>query len=166
MTFTFEPRPDEPPVDGVLTYLRREYSFHFEPAAPVDLARAAGTRGTTSLAIDTLQIEVGIETGAVLLVHGYHPYFGWRPEQLLPATPVLGSLRVRTDQQLLPGVGHRLAPEGSWVTGYDEGSGWIRVHPDPAEVDDQLVQVANGTLIGLRAGALNSVWLQPIFSDG
>jgi hypothetical protein len=59
---------------GQLLYRANEYSFDFEFESKDEALFRAGDKGTTSLLVGTLQIEIGIETGAALYVWGLHSH--------------------------------------------------------------------------------------------
>ena len=74
-------------LEGQLIYNSEEYSFDFRPRSNQELSNRVGNEGTTSITIDTLQIEVDIESGLALYVFGYYPYKIWHLEKLPLITP-------------------------------------------------------------------------------
>lgn len=148
-------------TDGVLYYTENEYSFRFNVASPADLAIQVGAKGTTSLAIGTLQIEVGVETRRALFVWGLHPKIKWLSHRLDLPKSREGYISVDRRCSLQPGVAIEVAPVGKWYTVYDSGTGWIRVAADD-EGDNEIIEIAESTLLGARNGCLHSIWLRPI----
>lgn len=149
-------------LDGVLRYTDSEHSFRFDVGSPADLKRRVGADGTTSIAIDTLQIEVGVATRRALFVWGLHPRSRWVMDHLDPPAAKEGEVFVDPHQALLAGVTVMAAPEGSWLTKYDPETGWIRVEAD-TQVDDAEVEIARSVVLGGKNGVLHSIWLQPVF---
>jgi hypothetical protein len=70
------------PLPGLLQYRRSEHSFGFQVADPAEFVDRAGGVETTSVSIGTLQIEVGIGSGAALFVWGLHTNDKWTLEPL------------------------------------------------------------------------------------
>jgi hypothetical protein len=60
-------------LQGELFYNRSEQSFDFVSMSRSGVRRRMGDLGPTSVLIGTLQIEIGVETGTLLYVWGYHP---------------------------------------------------------------------------------------------
>jgi hypothetical protein len=74
-----------------------------------------------------------------------------------------GAVTVDTAEPLQRGVGVQLASVGAWSTGFDERSGWVRLAADLDAPSEQDVLVATGVVLGLSAGRLETIWLQPLF---
>lgn len=155
---------DETALGGTLVFSEGEHSFRFEPGSVVDLRDRVGGQGLTSASVGTLQIELDVESGRVLFVWGLHPRVLWSRGQALPTRPLEGGVRLEPASSLVSGVAVSIAPVGGWQTVHDVSTGWVRVHRDEV-LDDEQVVVATGTVLGLAAGRLNSVWLQPVFVD-
>lgn len=151
-------------LDGVLHYIEAEYSFRFDAESPQDLFERVGDDGVTSLLIGTLQIEVAVESGAALFVWGLHPHLDWHPRSIGTPVAQIASLRLSDLSVLQRGVSIRIARVGEWTTFYDEVTGWIQVSSDAvADADaDERFMIATGTVLGLRAGGLHSIWLHPV----
>ena len=154
---------DPPPLDGVLRYVDAEHSFTFDVASPADLQERSGSSGMTSLSIGTLQIEIGIETGLVLFVWGFHPRAAWKMQAVGQPDPVVTSARLDATVPLQRGVSVPIAAVGEWTTAFDEATGWLHIAKDLAQVSGQQLLVATGVALGVTDGRLDSLWLQPIF---
>lgn len=152
----------QPPLDGLLHYIEDEHSFMFEAASPQDLFDRTGIAGLTSLSIGTLQVEVGVSTGQVLFAWGLHPKSTWRASPVPPPVATPGAVTV-VDAAFVRGVSVQIATVGAWATCFDESTGWIRVAPTEGTSESYSL-VATGTVVGVSAGRLDSVWLQPIFT--
>lgn len=149
-------------IGGLLVYRERESSFDFHPDSPVDLADAIGSMGTTSLAMGTLQIEVGVETGRLLYAWGLLPRNLWSSKRLPLPSKRDGGLTLM-NHDLEAGISEKVAESDKCLTLHDRDSGWIR-HSTSEEIDeDTFVEVADGVVIGLLNGGLVSVWLAPSF---
>lgn len=149
-------------LDGVLKYTVAEYSFRFTPGSPQELAHRVGDGGQTSLSVGTLQIEVGIETGILLFAWGLHPKERWSVGRLETPQAEPGIVKVSGCKALAAGVSIGVAAVGDWSTTYDPETGWVRTTEDERP-DEEHVLIATDLVVGLRQGALSSVWLQPIF---
>jgi|SRR5216683_1384098 len=155
-------RGEDAPLEGLLRYVDSEHSFDFEVGSPADLTRRAGESGVTSVLIGTLQVEVGVASRRALYVWGLHPRIRWAPAQLMPPRVEPRAAFFDPDRPFAPGASVAVAPVGAWFTEFDAGNGWVRVASD-AVADDEVAQIAEGVLLGGRAGELHSIWLQPVF---
>jgi hypothetical protein len=151
-------------LDGALVYRAYEYSFDFKVKSESELALRAGSKGTTSLVVGTLQIEVGIETGAALFVWGLHSHSTqWRQVHLPRVSSQKGCVKVLFDEEPVIGVSQSLAEVGEWQTTYDEGTGWVCVSANEHDVAESYVEFADNTIAGLADEKLVSVWLRPVW---
>lgn len=150
-------------LEGSLVYVATDYSFRFDPGSPVALAERTGDLGVTSLAVGTLQIEVGVGSHLVLFVWGLHPRTRWAEGHLPDPAFRRGIVEVLYDPGLQRGVTVGLADVGVWSTVYDPRSGWVRVAASDALREDDHVLVSTGVVLGLRGdGDLCSIWLHPV----
>lgn len=149
-------------LKGLLVYTSIEHSFRFDVGSPAELTERIGNSGVTSLAIGTLQIEVGIDSHQVLFVWGLHPRARWIEGPVAEPDYRSGIVEVLAPEDLRRGVSIGLAEVNSWSTVYNSETGWLRVAP-PDRQDDDLVLVSTGAVLGLqRGGELSSIWLQPV----
>lgn len=152
------------PLEGELVYRAYESSFDFQVGSQLELARRAGSKGTTSLLIGTLQIEVGIETGAALFVWGLHSHSSqWRLDMLSRPSAQRGCVKVVFIRELTRGVSQGLAEVGEWQTTYDSKTGWVCVSSNEHDVAESYVEFAEDTIAGLLNDGLVSIWLRPIW---
>jgi hypothetical protein len=152
------------PLHGEVVYRAYEYSFDFKVKSESELALRAGSKGTTSLVVGTLQIEVGIETGAALFVWGLHSHSTqWRQVRLPRVSSQKGCVKVEFDEEPVIGVSQGLAEVGEWQTTYDEDTGWICVSANEHDVAENYVEFADNTIVGLADEKLVSVWLRPVW---
>jgi hypothetical protein len=149
------------PLAGVLRYLGDEYSFIFDVLDQDELElRAVG--GTTSISIDTLQIEVGVQSKAALYVWGFHPRDSWEAARLIAPEGVPGTAIIDVPYQLEPGVSIAVPDGRRWVTEYDPQNGWVRISAS-RYLHENLVEIASGVMLGELEGELVAVWLHPVF---
>lgn len=149
------------PVDGALVYDAPAHSFVFQGwrAAGTDDDRATGL---AALTIGTLQLHVGVASGRVYFVDGYHEVRSrWSSAVVRPPEPRPGVVRVHGGGELLSGVGYTFAPGGAWLTSVDEVSGWVLVADPSGPPAQDVVLVAAGTVLGLAEGRLVALWLRP-----
>ncbi|GAA4206359.1 hypothetical protein GCM10022252_68360 [Streptosporangium oxazolinicum] len=149
------------PLAGTLKYLNDEYSFIFEPLHLPELAhRSSG--GVTSVTIDTLQIEVGVESKEALYVWGFHPKNRWINSDLPIPKRTPGAVIFDIKHDLKAGISIPISNAESWRTEYDSSNDWLRVSFG-ISADEHLIEIADGILLGEESGELTSVWLNPIF---
>jgi|GEM_PF-2668569 len=149
-------------LEGQLIYHSEEYSFDFRPLSHQALANRVGNEGTTSITIDTLQIEVDIESGLVLYVFGYYPDKLWDLEKLPLITPQQGCIKVITDEKLKMGVSQTLADFNEWRTIYDLDSKWICISStNDLYQSAQYIEFADNIVAVLVGENLSSLWLKP-----
>lgn len=149
-------------LEGVLRYIDSEHSFRFDVGSPAELTRCAGSNGTTSVAIGTLQLEVGVATQRLLFAWGLHPRSTWVTDRLDPPGALEGEVLIYPGRPLLAGVTIMVAPVGAWRTRYDPENGWIRIEAD-GRIDDECLEIASSVVIGIKNDTLHSILLQPIF---
>jgi hypothetical protein len=136
--------------------------FRFDVGSPAELTRCAGSNGTTSVAIGTLQLEVGVATKRLLFAWGLHPRTARVTDRLDPPCRLEGEVFIYPDRPLLAGVTIMVAPVGVWRTRYDLENGWIRIEADE-RADDERLEIASSVVIGSNNDTLHSIWLQPAF---
>lgn len=152
------------PLQGEVVYRAYEYSFDFKVKSESELTSRAGSKGTTSLVVGTLQIEVGIETGAALFVWGLHSHSTqWLRDRLPGISPEEGCLKVLFDEEPVIGVSQGLAEVGEWQTIYDANTGWLCVRSNEHDVAESYVEFAQNTIAGLGNEKLVSLWLHPLW---
>ena len=149
-------------LEGALEFDAAEHSFRFTVASPVDLSERVDSEGLASLSIGTLQVEVAIATGLLLFVWGLHPRGSWREQAMATPDAAPGLVRVSEPEALSAGVSREIAGVGAWSTSFDAATGWIHVERSE-EADDVQVLIATDTVLGLKYGQLNSIWLRPEF---
>jgi len=152
-------------LNGLLVYSATDYSFGFDVDSRFGRDTRLGGRGEAYLAIGTLLVVVDVESGAARCVMGLHPHTRWQAGLVSPESSREGTVRVVGSQEFVAGAGYCVAEVGEWATTYDHDSGWVRVSPDVVD-DDERVVIATGTVLGLKADHLNSVWLHPVFQSG
>ena len=162
MKFLIEANPV--PLPGRLIYHPHEWSFDFEPSES-DFLQQVCRGGVTSVSIETLQIEIAVDTGHLLFVWGYHPHTAWRVGRLTPVNALPGGVRLHADQPLQRGVSLGLAEIGEWGTVFDPTSGWLRLAPPKSGEGGSAVEFATDTVLSIQAGSIQALWLRPHFSS-
>jgi hypothetical protein len=159
-------RTDGPPLQGRLRYIEPDLSFRFDPASPEAAVERAGREGESSLALATVQLHFGVETGLVLYPDGYSPRQGWRASALGAPPASAGQVRVTLDEDAVPGIGYR--PEGlrTVEVSHDREAGWVRLAGGaPPSPGADYVEVAPGVVLELESGRLLALWLRPEPAD-
>jgi len=149
-------------LPGRLHYVERDHSFRFESASSDLESARTGGEGEASLALGTLQLHFGVETGLVLYADGYCPKQSWRPDKLAMPTAATGAVQVTLDRDVVPGVGYRVDGLVRVEAVHVVSARWLRLSggtpPDPAA---EYVEVAQGVVLEIRSGALLALWLHP-----
>jgi hypothetical protein len=151
------------PVRGKLVYSSEDCSFGFEKEATAayDFLKRAGS-GSAPLVIDYyLQLEVGVETGFLLYVHGLHNYHRWKQASLPGIRPMAGIVKAHFDREMKVAVGVKLVPPNTWMTIYDPLSGWVYIGPQAIPAADHHVEFADNTVAALAHDKLVALWLRP-----
>jgi hypothetical protein len=158
----FERTNDPLALPGRLQYVEAEHSVRFESSSRELEASRAGQEGEASVALGTLQIHFGVETGLVLYPDGYLPRQAWRQGKLSVPQPASGAVRVTMDREAVPGVSYRLDGLSVVETLHDETAGWVRVSGGtPPEGAADYVEVAQGVVLEILTGNLLALWLHP-----
>lgn len=148
-------------LPGTLEYRSADHAFAFEP--DIDAAEwkelLAGER--SSLAIDTLQIEVSVPTGRMLYVWGYHPVERWSKATLNPPASGPGALKVQSSDAMIPGASLAIDNGSPWITSHDSRSGWICVRSPSREQVSDAVEFASDSIAEVAGARLVALWLHP-----
>jgi hypothetical protein len=158
MIFEIDPTGDA--LVGELYYRASDCAFDFAASQTADLAHRMGSNGTTSIALGTLQLELGLATGTVLFAWGYSPRETWASGTLPPPKLRPGVVRVHSTVTLKPGVAVNFAETQGWTFTYDHASGWIFF--GCAGTDSFATEIATGIGLLVQNGALRGVWLHPV----
>lgn len=147
-------------VSGRPRYVSEDYAFSFQMDVGEQEARQ-GKNGTTSFVVDTLQLEVAVDSSLCLYIWGYCPMGRWKQSSLSPPITHRGSLRASHDKPLVLGVAvglEDMMPTTAW---FDPDSGWFcmgnKEHPAGAEA----VEFATGCFAVVVGGQLSSLWIKP-----
>ena len=152
-----------PRLRGLLTYSDGDQSFNF--VADASEERALETHGgTTSLVLDTLQLEADAETGRVLYPRGLLPRGSWQNAELQRPQAEDGVCTAHLDgDELVPGVSEKVLAS-DWVAEFDAAKGILRVSTSLGGVGT-LTRIADGAYIGIHVGELRELWLLPEYVD-
>ncbi|XTZ17758.1 hypothetical protein ACQSSU_10490 [Micromonospora echinospora] len=151
-------------LSGRLFFRAAEHSFSYEAADEADLERRTGSEGVTSLVADTLQIEVGVETGQLIFAWGYLPANSWSRTPLPQPEVLPGVLRLVSGEDLEPGVSLSISRNSHWKAEFDQSAGCVRVSAE-YETHPIVVKIADGVAVGVQNGAISSIWLWPEFVE-
>lgn len=152
-----------PALNGLLVYDDAEYSFRYE-ADLSELRDRVGGGGVASLTVGTLQVEVDVDSGQALFVWGLHPKAQWAEARLTPPHSQPGIVCFESSTPFSESASISVARVGAWNTQYDSNTGWVRVAPDLAP-DEAQVMIADGVVIGVLGEEFHSLWLQPLLSE-
>lgn len=147
-------------LHGKQIYQKDEYSFDFIPNDQNVLRELAGTMGTTSLSIGTLQIEIGIEHKNLLYVWGYHPWFNWKTTLLPEIRFSLGCVTLSSDHKLTEGITLAIDEGQNWQTFRDSNLGYIIITRCEDFLKHSLIKIADGCMAELKGDSLLSLCLR------
>jgi len=147
-------------VVGEPYYASGDYALAFdEKGSRLDGLKSVGA--TTSFVIDTIQIEVEIETSLCVYVWGYCPIGSWRRTSLPSLISTPGTLRGTCNDPLQLGVSIGIEAMVSATVWFDSSTGWVCVGRPEPDTGSQTVEFAPHTLAVVNEYRLQSVWVQP-----
>lgn len=159
-TLCFEILLYPPPVTGRPSYAMEDYAFDFDMDM-FQVEQRVGVNRSTSFAVDTLQLEVAVDSSLCLYIWGYCPMGRWEQSSLSPPNARPGSLRASHDKPLIPGVAvglESMVPPNAW---FDPDSGWFCMGNKNVAPDAAAVEFATGCLAVVVHGRLSSLWIKP-----
>jgi hypothetical protein len=159
-TLRFEVLSSPSYVSGCPRYVNEDYAFSFQ-MDPGEQAQRQGEHGTTSFVVDTLQLEVAVDTSLCLYIWGYCPMGRWERTTLMPPVARRGSLRAVHDKPLVPAVSIGLEQMIGTTAWFDPDSGWFCVGKKEIASDVQAVEFATGCVAVVADGRLSSLWVRP-----
>lgn len=146
MNITIE--QDRKPIDGILKYSEKEYSFQTDSPDKIE--------GFTSLLVNDLNLEINDE-GIVCFVWGLCPHTAWGSTDATPGNIKTGLLKI-SGVELIPGVSKRINSE-RWPVVLNRKKGWICIGDVNAQGAE--IKFAPGAVAVIEAENLKSLWLQP-----
>lgn len=136
-----------------------DYSFNYQMDA--DQEERYGKKGTTSFAIDTLQLEVSIENMICLYISGYCPMETWQVAFLSPPAACHGLLIASYTGILHPAIAICIDDMISPDPWFDPKSGWFCMGRKNPQVGAAAVEFASGCLGVVIDKKLSSLWIKP-----
>ena len=159
---TLQTHENEKIPHGALVYNLREYAFGFEPTSYIETVPCIGDM-STSLALNTVQIEIGIETCRFCYTWGYCYLQEITHGILDPGPYIKGHVVVRSDRPFIPGVSVDLNKAGKWPVVYDSFTGWVCIGETTETTDAKSVEFATNQIAKIdTSGKLVSLWLHPV----
>lgn len=150
------------PLCGQMIYRESEYSIDFIDYSREEVALRSGGQGCCSLAIGTLQIEVGVETGRLLYPWGLCPLINCEPIYI-PIKPIdCGGIYIDTKGlEMVAGTAVEIPGSNLWRMFKDMVTGWICVGDYDMGEKVHLVQFSKSAMISLRDEIAIAVWIRP-----
>jgi hypothetical protein len=150
-------------LKGKHVYRREDYAFDFLPASIEQLRCGIGDLGTASLTIHELQIEMDVETGRLVYVWGYCPWFSWIETDMPLDGPVVDGAVFALEHELDRGEARSIPPtqREQWRIMHNPSSGWVIAIAASTEDTgtDILVRITEGCILGLRGTDLTMLWI-------
>ena len=151
-------------LPGELVYSRSEYGFRFRTSGAKGLLAGEDNEGFASVSVDTLQIEVSVQTGRALYVWGYEPHTGWRGEKVNTPEAQPGLVILQPGEPFEDGVSVSI-PAQHWDRRFDESTGWFVASPHDGDDAQWHVEIANGIVLGGSTEGIRSIYLRPTFEE-
>lgn len=146
------------PLDGSLHYRESDHAFDFIPTRKADLVSRAGSEGTASIALGTLQLELGVGTRAVLYAWGYSPREKWASRALPEPKLTQAAVRIAPSSLLERGIALDFHDATRWSFAHDAKSGWVFFGEETIAA---ALEIASNVGLVIDDGVLLGVWLRP-----
>jgi hypothetical protein len=150
------------PLSGEAVYVHGDHAFNFRPADSAAARQRAGELGTAAITLDTLQVEVGVETGLCLWVSGYSPVTGWLSKAVVAPPIQPGGLQCTADGGLQRGISVR-AMDGEPTRYFDPSTGWFCAATTEVwlSTGERAVEVATDTIVLVGEDQLLAIFVRP-----
>lgn len=150
------------PLAGRLIYRSSEYSVDFIDCSREEVALSAGAKGCCSLAVGTLQIEVGVETGRLLYPWGLCNLAHLESKCIPIKTIERAGIYIDSGGvELAVGAAVELPGSICWRMFKDVATGWICIGNFDMSAKVRLIQFATNAMISLCGEAVIAVWIKP-----
>lgn len=149
-------------LEGDLVYIDSEYSLDFVKSSNSKLEGRIGNLGAGSISIDTLQLEISIDSGEILFPWGLFPSARWKERVLSKPVALPGKvILLDASTHLKKGVSLSISTALDWETKIDRDSGWIYTGLDQSH--SAAIEFATNAILILRLGTISGLWLKPTF---
>jgi len=145
-------------VEGRPVYVPGDHAFTFDPMTNPNVLEAVGDAGTTSLALDTLQLEVSLRTRRCLWLWGYSPRTRWLSGKIQAPSAEDGAVEV-VGAQLAPGISIRV-PGAPFREVFDDATGWFGAFAS-TKTEGSPVRIASDTILFVADGILSALLVRP-----
>lgn len=149
------------PLAGMLSYISKDYAIDFKPCSKNVMQTRMGRLGASSIAFDTLEILIDIETRALLYPRGYFPNTSWRNASLPSFTAEAGIVVLQGSFLLVSGVALSFPDSQYWQRYYDQRSGWLYFGPSPWDLGECRLEFAENSILSLTGHHIVSLWMKP-----
>lgn len=146
------------PLNGSLYYRESDRAFDFIPTREIDLVSRAGSEGTASIALGTLQLELGVGTRALLYAWGYSPREKWASRALPEPNLTQAAVHIAPSFSLKRGIAVDFPDATHWSFAHDAKSGWLFFGEEP---NTTALEIASNVGLVIDDGVLRGVWLRP-----
>lgn len=155
----------EASMRGELIYREAEYSLDFVCSESARAGGIVGDGGCMSLTIETLQIEVAVETGMLLYPWGFLPLRNSSFSPINVPRFILGGVHVCINEtKLIKGVAFEVPGASLWVTVKDPDNGWIYIGPENYTSGNVVyIKFADNSIVGISDGLMYCIFLKPTF---
>lgn len=148
---------------GDLIYRESEYSLDFLYSSPKQLKKKSGHQGYMSLTFGTLQIEVGIETKALLYPWGLLSLINLEKQKLEIPEYKEGCIKIEPKEfKLIDGVSFDIPGSNTWKFILDQDSGWLYMgNENSTSQKTSYIEIASGAILGLSDGDISCILIKP-----
>ncbi|MEN6307984.1 MAG: hypothetical protein ABFD91_09540 [Anaerohalosphaeraceae bacterium] len=148
-------------IEGKLVYRQGDYSFDFIPFSTDKFDTIVGEQSTTSLLINTLQIEISIQSKRLLYIWGYCPLFNYQEADIPEIKFEDGEITLLSDAALDIGVSMNISNGLKWSLYGDKKTGWSVVTYHDKWQNSKFIRIANGCIVGLIDMQISCLCLNP-----
>jgi hypothetical protein len=157
-------------LQGDLIYRNTEYSIDFIDYSHDKLAVSIGNNGCFSLTVDTLQLEVSIETKQILYPWGYFPMAKYTTHKINKTKFLRGNIYVDIHEaNLLRGTAYEIPKSNLWKIFKDVDNGWIYIGSDKTFNNDSevlYIEFAKNSIIGIKDNNVVALLIKPLIHNG
>ncbi|WP_037588721.1 hypothetical protein [Stenoxybacter acetivorans] len=163
MSILFEFNKSDRPLLGKLFYYQSEYSLDFIEYPDEDFTKLPSARGYTSISVDTLQIEIDIDTGKLLYPWGLFPLVNAIEKPLILPSSYYGEIYIRVrNSKLISGVSIDFPSAKNWVLYKDSSSGWIFIGDRNIIQYSFSIEFARNVIASIENNNIVAFWMKPI----
>jgi hypothetical protein len=161
--FIIDQTESNPIVRGSSVYIEKDYALDYRCRMTEQRKVSAMMDRWTSLAFDTLQILIDIESRTLLYPFGYFPKSSWEPASLAVPASMRRRVYLGGECQLVKDITVSYDVPNHWRRYFDKTSGWLLYGNMPGDTptEPSYIEFAEGCVLCLSQCEICSIWLKP-----